>query len=251
MDLSYPSVAQPPLPFARYPNVASMKLPPSVTSTSRRAVVAQLMGTAALVLSPLRTPAEELSVPTFSLKGAPVFGSLFEAPPPTAELGVIGRGKDNSRSGILNFCDKKGCISSFSAGDAENYIPPLTYQPGYNAGAASSFSSPLKQQLAEEAAKKPGKPRETAFQELLDAVKATPEATVIKSEDRYIYAEYKDGLTGAVDDVEFLFSLDLPIVGYRSAPRRGDDDTRQRRRLRDLRKSLEVSGWKSVGRIVS
>ena len=56
---------------------------------------------------------------------------------------------------------------------------------------------------------------------------------------------------GAKIVFEFLFSLDLPIVGYRSAPRRGGDDTRQRKRLRDLRKSLESSGWKSVGRIVS
>ena len=55
-----------------------MKLPPSVAATSRRAAVAQLMGTAALVLSPMRTPAESTEMPTFSLKGAPVFGNPLE-----------------------------------------------------------------------------------------------------------------------------------------------------------------------------
>jgi uncharacterized protein (DUF1499 family) len=57
-------------------------------------------------------------------------------------------------------------------------------------------------------------------------------------------------LTGAIDDVEFLFSRDAPIVGYRSAPRAGSDDKRQRARIRDIRKALQPSGWKSVGRIV-
>merc|ERR1711924_460561 len=120
-----------------------------------------------------------------------------------------------------------GCASTFAAGDSDNYIPPLTYQPGYSQGAKSSFTSPLKQKLLEEAAKKDAKSLDTAFGELVEAVKAVPGATVIKSEDRYIYAEFEDGLTGAIDDVEFLFSLDTPIVGFRSSPRKGNDDTRQ------------------------
>ena len=53
---------------------------------------------------------------------------------------------------------------------------------------------------------------------------------MVKAEDRYIYAEVEDSLTGAVDDVEFLFSLSTPTVGYRSSPRRGNDDNRRRRR---------------------
>jgi len=207
------------------------------------------MGAAALWLAPMSTPAAE-APPTFTLKGIPGLSALNEAPRPNAELGVIGRGKDNTRSGLLNFCDKKGCVSTFAQSDSDNYIPPWTYQPGYTTGASSSFSSPLKQQLAEEAAKKEAKPLETAFGELLEAVKAYPGATVIKAEDRYIYAEVEDSLTGATDDVEFLFSLDTPIVGYRSSPRKGGDDSRQRKRIRDIRKSLQSKGWKSVGRIV-
>ena len=62
-------------------------------------------------------------------------------------------------------------------------------------------------------------------------------------------AQFTDSSTGQIDDVEFLFSLDNPIVGYRSAPRAGSDDKRQRNRIRDIRKSLAPQGWKSVGRI--
>ena len=80
-----------------------------------------------------------------------------------------------------------------------------------------------------------------------------PGATIIKAsvEDRYLYAEVEDGLTGIKDDVEFLFSLNNPIVGYRSAPRVGGDAKRQKVRIRDLRKTLQESGWKSVGRAVN
>ena len=47
---------------------------------------------------------------------------------------------------------------------------------------------------------------ETAFAELLEAVKATPGATIITAdvEERYIYAEMREG--NAVDDVEWLLS---------------------------------------------
>ena len=97
----------------------------------------------------------------------------------------------------------------------------------------SSFTSPLKQQLLAEQAAKEAKPLETAFEEMLDAIKKVEGATIIKSGDRYILAEFKEeGFGGGVDDVEFLFSLDLPIVGYRSSPRKGSDDKRQRTRLR-------------------
>ena len=67
--------------------------------------------------------------------------------------------------------------------------------------------------------------------------------------DRCACAQFTDSGTGVVDDVEFLFSLDTPLVGYRSAPRAGADDKRQRTRIRDIRKSLAPQGWKSVGRI--
>ena len=97
------------------------------------------------------------------------------------------------------------------------------------------------------------KTRDKAFAELKKAVTEYPGATIIKAsvEDRYLYAEVEDGLTGIKDDVEFLFSLNNPIVGYRSAPRVGGDAKRQKVRIRDLRKTLQESGWKSVGRAVN
>ena len=220
-----------------------MRLP----QPARREMVGRFMGAAALFLSPMIAPA--LEVPTFSLKGAPGLGGAFEAQPLTTQLGVIGRGKDKTRSGILNACDKKGCVSSYAQGDAENYLPPWTYQPGYSTQSVSSFDSPLKKELREEAAKKDRKSLETAFAELLEAVKASPGATIIKAdvEERYIYAEMREG--NAIDDVEWLLSTDSPIVGYRSSPRSGNDDKRQRGRIRDIRKSLAPQGWKSVGRM--
>merc|ERR1711892_222575 len=175
---------------------AAMRLP----QPARREIMGRFMGAAALFLSPMISPA--LEVPTFSLKGAPGLGGAFEEKPLTTQLGVIGRGKDKTRSGILNACAKKG-----------------------------------------------RKSLETAFAELLEAVKATPGATIIKAEaeERYIYAEFREG--NAVDDVEWLLSTDSPIVGYRSSPRAGNDDKRQRGRIRDIRKSLAPQGWKSVGRM--
>eukprot|EP00967_Tisochrysis_lutea_P072766 scaffold97176_cov29-Tisochrysis_lutea.AAC.2 len=74
-----------------------------------------------------------------------------------------------------------------------------------------------------------------------------PSGTVVF---RYFLLEFEDPITGIRDDVEFLFSLNSPVVGYRSAPRAGSDDKRQRERIRDMRKRLEVQGWKSVGRAV-
>ena len=43
---------------------------------------------------------------------------------------------------------------------------------------------------------------QAAFEELRKAVEAAPGATVMKAEDRYLYAEFKDPGSGAVDDVE-------------------------------------------------
>ena len=50
-----------------------------------------------------------------------------------------------------------------------------------------------------------------------------------------------DGLTGAVDDVEFLFSLSTPTVGYRSSPRKGNDDSRRPSRTLALPETLTLT----------
>lgn len=242
-----------------------MRLP---TSLSRRAAL-EALASAALLTSPpafaddlsfaASQPTGDLSFkpPTFSLKGVPGVGSLLpgEAEQPV-DLGVIGRGQNKDKTGRLNRCDKKGCISTFDEPDLESYIPPWTYQPGYSTQAISANDA-MRQKLREEAnlekaasgdaePPKPKKTSEEAYAELKAAIQAQPGATIVEEGDRYIRSEFKEG--GATDDVEFLLSLDAPLVGYRSSARRGGDDKRQRNRIKEVRKSLKDKGWKSVGR---
>lgn len=73
-----------------------------------------------------------------------------------------------------------------------------------------------------------------------------------QAKDRYVLAEFTDATFGTTDDVEFLFSLDSKgFVNYRSAARaNGGDDKRHRERVKELRKRLQASGWRSVGRLL-
>jgi len=179
-----------------------------------------------------------------------------EAPPPV-DLGVIGRGANKDRTGRLNACDngKKGCISSFDDPTIESYVPPWTYQPGYSTQAISANDARRAALRAEagldaqsgSVGAQPKKTRDEAYGELKAALVAS-DGSIVEEGDRYIRAEFTDSFSGVVDDVEFLLSLDTPIVGYRSAARKGGDDKRQRNRIRYIRKLLKDQGWKSVGR---
>jgi hypothetical protein len=224
---------------------AALKLTPSL---GRRAVLA---GTAALFSRPDRAPAaESAAIPTFSFKGLPGVSNLVGAdkPRPTEELGVIGRGKNNDQSGRLNYCDKKGCISTYSSPYDDSFIPPWSYDAEDQTGEFSGF---LKADNPSKPARKK-KTVEEAQKELSAVVAAYPGANIIQEKPRYLYAEFEDLTTGEKDDVEFLISLDSALVGYRFAPRgRRNDDKKQRERVRSLRKSLEPNGWKSVGRAVN
>lgn len=241
----------------------------------RRALVRNLLA-ASTALTPLSSIADSASIPTYSLKGIPGLSSLTGADAPRpAELGVIGLGTNKDKTGRLNQCGKKGCVSSFELVE-ELYVPPWTYDSEMATAAESSFDSRkaalkaaaiAEREAAEAAAlrekgedaaaaallekqeqRKKGKSVDSARAELVAAIEAA-EGRVIKAEDRYVYSEFTDPLTGVVDDVEFLFSKDSPLVNYRSAARSGGDDKRQRNRVRDLRKSLKPQGWKSVGRL--
>ena len=97
----------------------------------RRAAAAAF---AALFAAPNRTPADT-AIPAFSLKGIPGL-TPAEKPRPVSELGVIGRGQDNDKSGRLNFCDRKGCISTFSSPYDDSFVPPWTYDTGYECASA-------------------------------------------------------------------------------------------------------------------
>ena len=223
-----------------------MKLP----TLSRGAFTRIVLG-AAIGLPPLRTPATP-AAPTFSLKGIPGINAITGAdePRPDSELGVIGKGKDGVKSGRLQFCERKGCISSFSNPEDASYVPPWTYSPD-DVMAQSSYSSARARLLATEegGVARPKKSIEQAQAELRDVLKASDGATLIKDQPRYLYAEFEDAASGATDDVEFLFSSDSAIVGYRSATRKGGDDKRQRERVRTIRKALASKGWRSVGRL--
>lgn len=178
------------------------------------------------------------------------------------DLGVFGRGQNLDKSGRLNKCDpkKKGCISTFDDPADESYIPPWTYQPGFSTQAVSANDArraALREQAQLEAAangavveKKAAKSMDAAYAELKVAVKANNGVIIEEGFERYLRCEFTESaLLGPVtDDVEFLISLDSPIVNYRSAARSGGDDKRQRARIKEIRKSLKESGWKSVGR---
>ena len=247
---------------------SSMRLPTPSASATRRAVLAALTSTALL---PLQAPADS-AIPTYSLKGVPGLSSITGADAPRpSELGVLGKGQKGDKTGRLQFCEKKGCISSFSPPDQDSYVPPWTYDADFQTGAISpndARRAALKAAALAEKAEKDGqeaaastaapapapsasaekKSIDSARAELVAAIEAA-DGRIVQAEDRYVYSEFTDPLTGVIDDVEFLFSRDTPLVGYRSAPRGGGDDKRQRNRIRDLRKSLKSQGWKSVGRL--
>mgnify|MGYP001247638408 CR=1 FL=1 len=232
----------------------------------RRVIVRNLLATAALSAAPqaLRVApayAEDggFAVPTYSLKGLTDSITGKDAPRPSDQLGVIGRGTNLDLTGRLNSCgDKKGCISSFAQYDEESYVPPWTYQSGYSNKAISANDARRAALLKEaelEASSSgappppPAKTRDEATAELTAVIEKFS-GKIVGTGDRYLYAEFEEG--GVIDDVEFLFSLDTPLVGYRSAARRGGDDKRQRNRIRDMRKALsEKGGWKSMGRAVT
>jgi len=238
-----------------------MKLPFSTDLASRRAVLT------AFAAAATNLPAHaDTAAPTFSLKGIPGLTSSSEFTSDksslVSNLGVIGRGQNLDKTGRLNKCEpKKGCISTFDEPDVESYIPPWTYQPGYSTQSVSANDArraALRREAELEAAAAgtplaTGPPKKSggeAYTELKAAVKANGGIIVEEGFDRYLRCEFTEQGTfgSSIDDVEFLLSLDAPIVGYRSAPRSGNDDKRQRNRIKDVRKSLKESGWKSVGR---
>ena len=163
------------------------------------------------------------------------------------------------KTGRLNKCDpaKKGCISTFDDPADESYIPPWTYQPGFSTQAVSANDA-RRQALREQAnieasggVAPPPKPQSPGggIRGAAAAIKANEGVVVEEGFGRYLRCEFEGGVSSALRrNVEFLISLDSPIVGYRSAARAGGDDKRQRERIKDIRKTLKENGWKSVGR---
>lgn len=176
------------------------------------------------------------------------------------DLGVMGARKEGQQ-GFLNKCPEgtmRPCISSYDEA-AGTYVPPLSFNPFDENGRYKKSAKTL-----------------TTSADAVEQLKAAVSAcggTIVKSNERYVYAEFADG--DKVDDVEFLFSrtpidaalleanegnvgnlsLSLSIVNFRSASRnKGKDDKKHRERFRDVRKKLqepEGSQWVNIGRSLS
>ena len=136
----------------------------------------------------------------------------------------------HDKTGRLNKCEpKSGCISTFDEPDVDS--SHLTYQPGYSTQSISANDArraALRREAALEAAAENGGelPRPTkksAAEAMLSSKSQKANNGVIVEEgfDWYLRRVHGAGTFGSsIDDVEFL-SLDAPIVGYRSAARKG------------------------------
>ncbi|MEB3309063.1 MAG: DUF1499 domain-containing protein [Snowella sp.] len=84
---------------------------------------------------------------------------------------------------------------------------------------------------------------EQAKTTLLKVLTVVPGTEVVEQTDHYIRAESTSKIFGFVDDVEFYFPEDNPIIQVRSASRLGDSDLGvNRRRIEQIRLALQDLG---------
>jgi len=104
------------------------------------------------------------------------------------------------------------CVSSQAdPADAEHYIAPIAIKGGAPAAMAA----------------------------VRKAVEGMTDATVVRAEGNYLYAEYRTKLLRFVDDVEFLYDEKAGLIHVRSASRLGRRDFGvNRARVEALRKRL-------------
>ena len=122
----------------------------------------------------------------------------------TSDLGI--------HNGYLSSCpESPNCVVS-QDGDATHAIAPISYHTD----------------LA------------TARETLLKVLSVVPRTTIIQQTDNYILAEAKSRIFGFVDDVEFYFPENEPVIQMRSASRLGESDLGvNRRRLEQIRLALK------------
>lgn len=78
--------------------------------------------------------------------------------------------------------------------------------------------------------------KDEAYRKLVDLISSQQRAQVVAEEANYLRAEFKSALFGFVDDVEFIFSEDQPVIDVRSASRVGYYDFGvNRRRVEHIR----------------
>lgn len=78
-----------------------------------------------------------------------------------------------------------------------------------------------------------------AMKQLESLVRDTPRGQIVTMDDRYLHAEFRSGVFGFIDDVEFLIDETGKVIHFRSASRVGYSDLGvNRRRMTQLRKQL-------------
>lgn len=84
---------------------------------------------------------------------------------------------------------------------------------------------------------------EPAMAALKSIIENTPRTSIVEERADYLYAEFTSMLIGYVDDVEFYFPPDEPVVHVRSASRLGYSDFGvNRKRIEDIRAKLAAAG---------
>ncbi len=103
--------------------------------------------------------------------------------------------------------------SQADAADAEHYIAPIVFKGDANAAATAMRA----------------------------AVESMRDATVMRQDGGYLYAEFRTKLMRFVDDVEFFFDANSGVIHVRSASRLGRPDFGvNRARVEALRKRIEA-----------
>ncbi len=84
---------------------------------------------------------------------------------------------------------------------------------------------------------------EPAMAALKSIVESTPRTSIVEERADYLYAEFTSRVLGYVDDVEFYFPPNEPVIHVRSASRLGYRDYGvNRKRIEDIRAKLAAAG---------
>ncbi len=79
--------------------------------------------------------------------------------------------------------------------------------------------------------------KEAAYQRLVTLIASHQRARIVAKEANYLKVEFRSAILRFVDDVEFFFPADQPVIEVRSASRVGYYDFGvNRRRVEDIRK---------------
>ena len=84
---------------------------------------------------------------------------------------------------------------------------------------------------------------EPAMAALKSIIESTPRTSIVEERADYLYAEFTSRVIGYVDDVEFYFPPNQPVIHLRSASRLGNSDFGvNRKRIEDIRAKLAAAG---------